>query len=129
MNKPTENEVQKAIESSGYPLEIRVAHALATRGYFDVIPSWDYRDEKTGESREIDVAAWRTFSVKHKGKHCQSVTLHLLIECKRSPAFVVYSAHPREILTEGGHDSMSVSYFGRPTMMWSTRHGSGWCGI
>ncbi|SRR6266404_2095127 len=129
MNTPSENDVQKAIESSGYPLEIRVAHTLATRDYFDVIPSWDYRDDKTGESREIDVAALRLFDVRHRGKHCHSLMLHLLIECKRSPAFVIYSAHPREILTEGGYDSMSVSYFGRPATMWMTRHETGWSGI
>lgn len=126
MIKPTQDEVRQAIESSGYPLEIRVAHALATRGYFDVIPSWDYRDDRTGESREIDVAALRFFDVSSGGNRQQSLTLHLLIECKRSPAFVIYSAHPPTILTRDS-DPMSLSYFGRPGMMWR-EHKEGWSG-
>lgn len=127
MIKPTQDEVRRAIESSGYPLEIRVAHSLMARGYFDVTPSWHYRDPKTGESREVDVVAWQPFDVRHQGEHCQSLMLHLLIECKRSPAFVVYSANPKEILTGSGYDSMALSHFGRPGMLWK-RDGLGWTG-
>jgi hypothetical protein len=126
--KPTEDEVQQAIESSGYPLEIRVAHALATRGYLDVTPSWDYRDDRTGESREIDVAASRSFEVRKGETRYHSAMLHLLIECKRSPAFVIYSAHPPTILTRDS-DPMSLSYFGRPGTLFTERHGAVFLGM
>jgi hypothetical protein len=120
MTKPTPDEVKKAIESSGYPLEIRVAHVLATRDYLSVIPSWDYRDDRTGEPREIDVVASRPFDVGTRGTHRQPVMVHLLIECKRSPAFVIYSAHPPTILTRDS-DLLSHSYFGRPRSLWRKR--------
>jgi len=123
---PTPDEVQNAVESSGYPLEIRVAHVFARRGY-ETTPSWVYPDPRTGDSREVDVAAWRTFELSSAGDSRQrsQLGLHVLVECKRSPAFVIYAARPATVLTGAGRNPMASSYFGEPGSLWTTQSPGG----
>jgi len=66
------------LNEQGYPLEMRVASTLQ-QGGFRVVQSEYYSDPETGDSRELDVVAF-------KQKKLQNVLFRvsLLIECKRS---------------------------------------------
>ena len=74
-------EVLKAVEQTGFPLELRVSEMLQSRGYF-VANSVYYIDQDEGKGREIDIRAVKNYDFVHNQekyfvRHC------LLLECKR----------------------------------------------
>jgi len=72
------NKIITWLNEQGYPLEMRIASALQQKG-FRVVQSEYFSDPESGDSRELDVVAF-------KQKEIESVLLRisLLIECKRS---------------------------------------------
>lgn len=76
----TDTEIREAIESSGYPLQMKVALVLAP--VFDLIEEWSYVDRRTEELRTLDLVASRT--LLEAGQRRGSIGLRLLIECKQS---------------------------------------------
>jgi hypothetical protein len=72
-----EAKITKWLEQQGYPLEMLVAQALQ-QADFEVIQSDFYRDIETGESREIDVIAYR-YADYSKGYWVQ---VSCCVECK-----------------------------------------------
>lgn len=84
LTPPDTDAVLGAIRASGYPLEIRVARALRRRGY-SVTPSWNFFDEASGRSRELDIVARKDHALKSGG----SISFHTLVECKLKSGGVV----------------------------------------
>lgn len=79
----TLQQVEHAIEKSGYPLQIDVASELQRA--FDLQPEWGFVDRNTQATRALDLMATRDLS--HRGvSPAQRVRPHvvLLIECKKS---------------------------------------------
>lgn len=72
------NKIITWLNEQGYPLEMRIASALQQKG-FRVVQSEYFSDPESGDSRELDVVAF-------KQKEIEGVLfrLSLLIECKRS---------------------------------------------
>lgn len=70
--------VTKWLSEQGYPLEMRVASLLQKVG-FRIVQSEYFSDPDTGDSRELDVVAY-----KQKEVHNVLFRISLLIECKRS---------------------------------------------
>lgn len=70
--------VSKWLNKQGYPLEMRVASTLQQSG-FRVVQSEYFSDPETGDSRELDIVAY-------KQKEVENILfrISLLIECKRS---------------------------------------------
>jgi hypothetical protein len=78
----SDEQLKRAVDISGYPLEVHVAQNLRSHG-FRVEEEWTYRDPKEGTYRTLDLAAQKGF---WSADSQQSVRpdLLLLIECKRS---------------------------------------------
>lgn len=77
----TLDKIKKAIEKTGYPLELRISQLLQNAGYH-VANNLYYVDKDEGKGREIDLRA-----LKHYGFHgegMKSVRHCLLLECKKS---------------------------------------------
>jgi Holliday junction resolvase len=75
---PFKAKITAWLNEQGYPLEMRVASALQQRGY-RVVQSEYFFDPESGDSREIDVVAF-----KQKKTNGVLFRISLLIECKRS---------------------------------------------
>lgn len=93
MTELTKEKVIKAVEETGFPLELRVADLFNRRGYF-VANSLYYIDKDEGKGREIDIRALinRTHQVIEKTYY---VRYCLLVECKR------YKKRPWVVFTNG----------------------------
>lgn len=78
----SESDVRKAIERSGYPLQLRVAAALASD--FQITEEWAYSDRFTRTTRTLDLVAERRLEAGTGRAGHLPVGLRLLIECKRS---------------------------------------------
>jgi len=87
---PTQNQIPKsikeenlikAIETSGYPLQGVVASKLLKSG-FHVTEEWGFRNRDNNETRNLDLAAYR--SVQHDSWTTVGPSVSLLIECKKS---------------------------------------------
>lgn len=78
MTEELTNKIAKWLSDQGYPLEMRVASAAQEKG-FRVVQSEYFNDPETGDSRELDVLAY-----KQKRISGVLIRVSLLIECKRS---------------------------------------------
>lgn len=79
MNQPTENQIIKALEQSGYLFEQEVADKLEELD-FHVETSWAFRDQEQDKSRELDLRAIKEVFKDHKNKI--AIFSELLVECK-----------------------------------------------
>lgn len=96
----TEEQLRKAIERSGYPLQTYVGQNLRSRqpeqvwkSQFSVIDEWSYVDRDTGDLRSIDLRA----ELRLHGWQPQPrirPSLNLLIECKQSALPFVFFETP-----------------------------------
>ncbi len=103
---PTKEEVRKAIESSGYPLEMKVAVGFEEAG-FGCTPSWTFFDARANKPQELDAVAEGHFSEKGL-----TVRLHFVVECKRwRCGMVLFDFGARE-------EDVDVE-FDLPDYMWS----------
>lgn len=78
----TEDAIDKAVLKSGYPLQTRISKNLSDR--FFVQEEWSFVDKKTGDVRNTDILAERSFWDEDKKQPRVRPTLNLIIECKRS---------------------------------------------
>lgn len=100
----TKENVVKAIEDTGFPLELRAANLFANRGYH-VASSLYYVDRDEGKGREIDLRVllnrqWERAGQTFFVRHC------LLVECKR------YRKRPWVVFTNA-----STGYDKRPNQL------------
>ncbi len=89
----TDEELLKAISSSGYPLQHRIA--LMLKSEFQLAEEWGYSDRDSNEPRSLDLMARRRIT-SDPGRPVQ-LSVALLIECKRSDLPIVFfqAAVPR----------------------------------
>jgi hypothetical protein len=91
----SEADLDKAINKSGYPLQLVVAQRLID---FGIQEEWSYIDPDTGTSRTIDLLASRIL-YDFKDSHPRvRPELHLLIECKQSDLPYVFFLSSNRIL-------------------------------
>jgi hypothetical protein len=82
--EPTlEEKILADIKKTGFPLELRIAHQLLTRGYF-VDHNLYYVDKDESKGREIEISALRNSQNPPRDKPPQWVRNRLLIECKKN---------------------------------------------
>jgi hypothetical protein len=108
-NGITFEQVQQAVDRSGYPLQTAVAKVL--RDEFEVQPEWGFLDRITGEMRAIDVLATRMLysELESNAKRIRP-KLTIIAECKRSDLPYVfftddYGAFGRRIQIAGLHSN------------------------
>jgi hypothetical protein len=80
-NKPTKEEITKAVRNSGYLMEQEVANVLEGLD-FGVKTNAAFEDEELGKSREIDILATKRFFIDEKNKI--AIFVELLCECKNN---------------------------------------------
>jgi len=88
--KKLQKELRKAVSSSGYLFEQRLAAFLKTEGYY-VIPNYSFKDPETGDHREIDVWAYGATQVTRKRR--EFIFPMLLIEAKNLPPLLCSSVN------------------------------------
>jgi hypothetical protein len=109
------DEILKAIERSGYPLEQRVRKVLDRRGYF-VETNIAFPDPQTGISRELDISAIRL--VKLSQRRRDFIFPFLLCECEHNTLPVVFfDARPQ--VPALYHKEAKLS--GIPVKIWTGR--------
>lgn len=82
--------LKKAIEKSGYPLQTTVYELLKSE--FFIQQEWGFRDRLTGDMRAIDLLAMRDLGHLPSEESRVRPTLSILIECKQSEMpFVFFS--------------------------------------
>lgn len=79
---------KKAIEKSGYPLQLQVGALLDK--YFSVEHEWAYLDRDTQELRNIDLFAYKLFRDKKMKDAEIYPQLDLIVECKKSELPIVF---------------------------------------
>jgi hypothetical protein len=92
-----EENLIKAIESSGYPLQGIAARKLLKWGFY-VTEEWGFPDRGSNEPRTLDLVAYCAFERPSQADVAPS--LRLLIECKRS-------IHPYVFFQTLAHQDMS----------------------
>ncbi len=80
MNKETKNNIEHAIEESGFPFENLVSTKLREHGW-TIIPNRFYLDDVKGIEREIDILAYKS---SHNKKEDICFYTSLIISCKKS---------------------------------------------
>ena len=100
-NSINEENLIKAIESSGYPVQGVVASKLQKRGFY-VTEEWPFPNRDTNQPRNLDLSAY--CAVERANGTNVEPGLFLLIECKRS-------IHPYVFFRTLGHQD--VSWFPR----------------
>src|SRR5262245_48191148 len=85
--KPTVQEISSALARTGFLLEHRVAQGIRPLG-FDIEISRAYRDQDTGQSREIDVFAEIDRTVGKRPFNIE-ISGHVIIECKNNTGLFV----------------------------------------
>ena len=85
----TEEQIQVAIERSGYPLQGVVAALLASR-MTSVQEEWSYIDRDTGALRALDLYATKLLYDRSNCETHARPALDVLIECKQSELPVVF---------------------------------------
>ncbi len=114
---PTRDEVLNAIVDSGYPLEVRVSRLLDENSY-TVTPGWNYYDQDSGKSKEIDLVGQMELGA------AVVTTVHLLISCKmKKSGLVVFESAP-PVLADG-MDPEDLYVFGRPKWIYRSRDHNG----
>jgi hypothetical protein len=81
--KSLEQNILDDIQKTGFPLELRVAHELLTRGYF-VDHNLYYVDKDEHKGRDIEISARRNSQNPPRDKPPQWVRNRLLVECKKT---------------------------------------------
>jgi hypothetical protein len=86
--KPLVEKVRDWLQSEGYPLEFRTAHAFRAEGFYPRQGVY-VRETKTSPPREIDVLAELKFESEHK----VDFQINLVVECKwtRDKPWVVFT--------------------------------------
>ena len=82
---PSAEEIVRAVENAGYPLELRISRALKKRGFEPAMPFRSRFDDHTG-TREIDLLASLRYDLpfEEAGQKCRaSFALRLFIQAKR----------------------------------------------
>jgi len=77
-----EARISKDIANTGFPLELRVADTLRSRGYY-VATNVFFIDRDESKAREVDIRALRNVFFTHRGMEC-AVRHCLIVECKKS---------------------------------------------
>jgi hypothetical protein len=90
-----EEKIIEKIEKSGYPLEIKVALTLQSKGWH-VLNQQGYIDPETNKWRAIDILA--TKSVELSESIYQTISLVLIIECKKIESPWVFWCRDKEPL-------------------------------
>jgi hypothetical protein len=86
----TEQQIEDAVRSSGYPLQTLIASSLRTD--FSIQEEWSYLDSETGVPRTLDILATRWLYDFKRQVRVRPV-LNLLIECKQSDLpFIFFSS-------------------------------------
>ena len=78
----SENQLQEAITSSGYPLQVDISDLL--NPCFSVHPEWSYVDNDSGIMRSMDLLAERCLDETNDSDIRIRPKLDLLIECKKT---------------------------------------------
>lgn len=79
------NKIKKGIIKSGFPLEMRISNILSKQGWRYSMNSL-YADFETGKYRESDIVAEKTIN---------GISVHLIIECKKSEETQLILYSPR----------------------------------
>jgi hypothetical protein len=107
----TPEQMQAAIESSGYLLEGRIAQVMAN-SHFDVQPnSFHSNPSDGGKAIEVDVEGSIVSLLQHTRENDDSVTARLLVECKNNSQPVAFFI--RNQLSPAVNDSR-IRYCGFP---------------
>jgi hypothetical protein len=83
MSEELISKVKKAIERSGFPLELKITQILSRRHWFNWIGHY-FRDYETLKDRELDIKAY---------KEIRKTAVHLYISCKstKTKQLVLYT--------------------------------------
>jgi hypothetical protein len=81
--KITIEDIQKAVENSGYLLEQKLCPTLIENGY-DVTTNIPFEDVDTGKSCEFDVSARKRYKVIENNNLNHEIVVHLLLSCKNN---------------------------------------------
>ena len=94
MTDDIKSQLEREIDKTGFPLELRIADLLKNSGY-EVNHSVYYVDKDEGKGREVDIVAHR--SQFRKKRNARWFVIHnLAIECKKSDKpWVVFSSTAR----------------------------------
>lgn len=76
----TREVLSEAIETSGYPLQVRAARQLE-QAEFEIVEEWGYRDGTTGKHRSLDIRAFKPLG---SGPDRDRPWVELYIECKHT---------------------------------------------
>lgn len=91
-----QEKLEKAITTSGYPLQTIVASLLASNFY--VQEEWSFTDPDTKDTRTIDLLAERPLYDFEGSQPRVRPTLNLIIECKQSELpYVFFLSHNKPI--------------------------------
>lgn len=110
----TPEEMQAAIEASGYLLEGRIAHVMSERGFFVEMNPFTHDPADPSKAMEVDVAGRYFEWVNQDNK--DTVTASVLVECKNNSqpfAFFVQRQQVAELndnrIHYGGYPSFSLN--------------------
>lgn len=120
MTNPTLNDVRRAIERSGYVLELRLVPKLERAG-FVVWSDRQFQDQDTGKSREIDLYAYRRADVATQevliGKTtyvlADTFQTYLVLECKAISTPLVFFSQENRLPIYG-----RLLFGGFPRFIW-----------
>src|SRR5690348_2600494 len=91
----TPNEMQEAIESSGYLLEGRIGRVLQERGFFVESNRFNIDPNDSIKTIEVDVQG-RYFEWINEG-NSDTATASVLVECKNNSQPIAFFMQPHQI--------------------------------
>jgi len=120
-NVPSETDIKRAIDKSGYVLELRLAPKLERAGFW-VRAEQQFQDQDTGKSREIDLYATKKFDIAEQNRKFGKITYvlrdlfttHLVIECKSTSTPLVFFSRGNTLPSYG-----RLLFGGFPGLMWA----------
>lgn len=111
-DRPTADEMLEAIRASGYLFENEVAMEFEKAGYF-VMPNYNFEDQDTGESREVDILAANLKEVLKEDEELFTwLSTEVLASCKNNTnPFVFFT---RNVQDESRPTSLDIPINGIP---------------
>lgn len=120
MSKPSLLDIRRAIDRSGYVLELRLAPKIEKAGFW-VRNDSQFRDQDTGKSREIDLYANCRTQIATRDVKAGPITYvmpdsfetHLVVECKSLSTPLVFFSRENKLPIHG-----RLLFGGFPSLLW-----------
>lgn len=103
VNQQLITKIKKALEQSGFPLELKISKWLDNNGWISALSSY-YEDFETEKMREIDILAY---------KRINGISINLNIECKKSvnKQLILYAQNNKASIFDLGNIFRCFPYF------------------